>query len=214
MKFVLSETPSVGNHFLAELRDAGIQQDSMRFRRNMERLGELFAYEISKTFTYVDTDFETPLGTATVPIMEEYPVLATILRAGLPLHQGLLNFFDKSDSAFISAYRKTGKDGSFTIKSDYSATPDLDGKILILCDPMLATGRSMVICCKELLNTYTIKQVHIVTVIASTEGINYVKANLPEAHLWIGAIDEEMTTKSYIVPGLGDAGDLAYGVKV
>ncbi|MXV14438.1 uracil phosphoribosyltransferase [Hufsiella ginkgonis] len=214
MMFVLSDTPTVGNHFLAELRDAGIQQDTMRFRRNMERLGEIFAYEISKSMQYVETDFETPLGTATVPVLEEQPVLATILRAGLPLHQGLLNFFDKADSAFISAYRKVNKGGGFSIQSDYAATPDLDGKILVISDPMLATGMSMVLCCKELLGQYTIKAVHIVAVIASAEGINYVKANLPKAHLWIGAIDEEMTTKAYIVPGLGDAGDLAFGVKI
>lgn len=214
MIFNLSIIPSVANHFIAELRDADMQQDSMRFRKNMERLGEIFAYEISRAFEYTDTDFETPLGTATVSIMQEQPVLATILRAGLPLHQGLLNFFDRADSAFIAAYRKTDKAGKFTIRSDYAATPSLDGRIVIISDPMLATGMSMVLCCKDLLAQYNIRQLHIVCVIASTEGVEHVKANLPNAHLWLGAVDEEMTTKAYIVPGLGDAGDLAYGTKL
>lgn len=213
MDFLLSDNSSIGNHFLAELRDVQIQQDSMRFRRNMERLGEIFAYEISKSLTYVDTDFETTLGTATVPVLTELPVLATILRAGIPLHQGLLNYFDRSDSAFISAFRKTTKAGHFIIEMEYVSTPSLNNKIVIVSDPMLATGMSMVLCCKELIRQYQIKELHIVAVIASTEGIAHVKANLPEAKLWLGAIDEELTSKAYIVPGLGDAGDLAYGVK-
>lgn len=213
MVFLLNKTLSIGNHFLAELRDAQIQQDSMRFRRNMERIGEIFAYEISKELDYVETDFETPLGTATVPVLQELPVLATILRAGLPLHQGLLNYFDKADSAFISAYRKTSKGGNFEIKIEYISSPSLTDKIVIVADPMLATGKSMVLCCKELLAQFKIKQLHIVVAIASQEGVAHVQANLPNAKLWLGAIDEEMTTKAYIVPGLGDAGDLAYGVK-
>ena len=211
--FLLSDTFSIGNNFLAELRDAQIQQDSMRFRRNFERLGEIFAYEISKKMEYVETEFETPLGTATVSILKEQPVLATILRAGLPLHQGLLNIFDKADSAFLAAYRKPTKAGDFIIQQEYVASPDLNDKIVILSDPMLATGLSMVACCKELLRQYKIKQLHIVSVIASSEGITHIKANLPKAKLWLGAIDEEMTTKAYIVPGLGDAGDLAFGVR-
>ncbi|MDF3079055.1 MAG: uracil phosphoribosyltransferase [Sphingobacteriaceae bacterium] len=214
MVFVLKDKPSIGNNFLSELRDATIQQDSMRFRKNMERLGEIFAYEISKKLGYVDTDFETPLGTATVQVLEHQPVLATILRAGLPLHQGLLNFFDKADSGFISAIRKSQKGGGFSIQSEYSAAPALDGRVLIISDPMLATGMSMVVSCKELLGQYNIKQLHIVSLIASTEGVAYVKANLPKAHLWLGAIDDELTSKGYIVPGLGDAGDLAFGGKV
>ena len=213
MVFLLNETLSIGNHFLAELRDAQIQQDSMRFRRNLERLGEIFAYEISKELEYVDTDFETSLGTSTIPVLKELPVLATILRAGLPLHQGLLNYFDRADSAFISAYRKTTKGGNFEIKLEYISTPSLNDKIVVVADPMLATGKSMVLCCKELITQFKIKQLHIVAAIASQEGVAHVKANLPKAHLWLGAIDEEMTTKAYIVPGLGDAGDLAYGVK-
>lgn len=214
IKFLLSETSSIGNHFIAELRDAQIQQDSMRFRKNMERLGQIFAYEISKEFEYVDTEFETTLGISTVPILAEQPVLATILRAGLPLHQGLLNYFDKADSAFISAYRKTSKSGEFVVEMEYVSSPSLHNKVVIMADPMLATGLSMVLACKELLTRYRIKELHIVSVIASTEGVAHVKANLPNARLWLGAIDEEMTSKAYIVPGLGDAGDLAYGEKV
>jgi uracil phosphoribosyltransferase len=212
--FLLNKTNTIANHFLAELRDAGIQQDSMRFRRNMERLGEIFAYEISKKLTYEEFEVQTPLGLANVNMMPKMPVLATILRAGLPLHQGLLNVFDKADSAFIAAYRKTKKSGDFDIRMEYVSTPDLEDRTLIISDPMLATGKSMVLCCKELLATYKIKTLHIVAVIASQEGIEHVKANLPKANLWIGAIDEEMTTKAYIVPGLGDAGDLAFGEKV
>ena len=211
--FLLNNTLSIGNNFIAELRDAEIQQDSMRFRRNLERLGEIFAYEISKRMEYVETEFETPLGTAAVSVLKEQPVLATILRAGLPLHQGLLNFFDKADSAFLAAYRKLTKAGDFLIQQEYVASPDLNNRIVIISDPMLATGLSMAACCKELLTQYSIKQLHIVSVIASAEGVAHIKANLPKAKLWIGVIDDEMTTKGYIVPGLGDAGDLAYGVK-
>lgn len=211
--FILTKDSTIGNNFLAELRDAQIQQDSMRFRKNMERLGEIFAYEISKTLEFVETEFETPLGTASVQVVENYPVLATILRAGLPLHQGLLNFFDRADSTFIAAYRKTGKDGKFVIQKEYVSGPNLDGKVVIVSDPLLATGQSMVLTCKELLDRYKIKQLHIVSLIASTEGVAHVKANLPRARLWLGDVDEEMTTKAYIVPGLGDAGDLAYGTK-
>lgn len=214
MMFLLNKTNSIANHFLAELRDADIQLDSMRFRKNLERLGEIFAYEISKKLPFEEFEIQTPLGLANINMIPKLPVLATILRAGLPLHQGLLNVFDKSDSAFISAYRKTKKSGDFDIRMEYISTPDLEDKIVIISDPMLATGRSMVLCCKELLANYKISALHIVAVIASQEGIEHVKANIPKANLWIGAIDEEMTTKAYIVPGLGDAGDLAFGVKV
>ena len=211
--FLLNNTLSIGNNFIAELRDAEIQQDSMRFRRNFERLGEIFAYEISQRMEYVETEFETPLGTATVSVLKEQPVLATILRAGVPLHQGLLNFFDKADSAFLAAYRKLTKAGDFLIQQEYVASPDLNDRIVIISDPMLATGLSMAACCKELLTQYKIKQLHIVSVIASAEGVAHIKANLPKAKLWVGAIDDEMTTKGYIVPGLGDAGDLAFGTR-
>jgi len=211
--FLLSNTPSIGNNFIAELRDVQIQQDSMRFRKNLERLGEIFAYEISKKMEFEDTEFETPLGTATVAVLKEQPVLATILRAGMPLHQGLLNVFDRADSAFLAAYRKVTKSGDFLIKQEYVASPDLNDKIVILSDPMLATGLSMVACCKELLRQYKVKQLHIVSLIASAEGVAHIQANLPKAKLWLGAIDDEMTTKAYIVPGLGDAGDLAFGAR-
>lgn len=213
MTFLLSDTSSIASQFLSELRDIKLQKDSMRFRRNMERLGEIFAYEISKKLKYKEAEVETPLGTANTRVLGSQPVLATILRAGLPLHQGLLNFFDKADSAFISAYRKPGKGDDFDIKIEYVSSPDLNNRILIVADPMLATGMSMVLCCKQLLREYEIKELHIVSVIASAEGVVHVKANLPKAKLWLGAIDEEMTTKAYIVPGLGDAGDLAYGEK-
>jgi uracil phosphoribosyltransferase len=213
VKFLLSDTPSVGNHFLAELRDAQIQQDSMRFRKNMERLGEVFAYEISKTFNYKESEVSTALGTAVIPMFEDQPVLVTILKAGLPIHRGLLNFFDKSDSAFISVYRKTKKSGEIIVQKEYMATPVLDNRVVIVTDAMLATGMSMVLCCRELMTNYKIKQLHIVSMIASSEGLAHVKANLPKAKLWIGAIDEEMTSKAFIVPGIGDVSDLAFGIK-
>jgi len=214
MTFDLSKTKSIANTFIAELRDENIQKDAMRFRKNLERLGEFFAYEISKTLKYASKEVITPLGTSQCDFLEAQPVLATILRAGLPLQQGLLNVFDKAECCFISAYRKVKKNGDFIIQMDYVSTPDLEDRILVIADPMLATGQSMVMCCKELINRYKIAELNIVAAIASTEGVAHVKANLPKAKLWLGAIDEEMTSKSYIVPGLGDAGDLAYGEKV
>lgn len=214
MIFDLSKTKSIANTFVSELRDENIQKDSMRFRKNLERLGEFFAYEISKSLTYVRKEVTTPLGLSTCDVLTQQPVLATILRAGLPLQQGLLNIFDKAECCFISAYRKVKKSGDFVIQMDYISSPDLDGRVLIMADPMLATGQSMVMCCKELISRYQISELHIVAAIASAEGITHVRANLPKAKLWLGAIDEEMTSKSYIVPGLGDAGDLAYGEKV
>ncbi|WP_426669184.1 uracil phosphoribosyltransferase [Mucilaginibacter sp. McL0603] len=214
MLFVLNETNTIGNQFLAELRDATTQQDRLRFRKNQERLGEILAYEISKKLKYTTVEVQTPLGTATLDVPEEYPVLGTILRAGLPFHQGFMNFFDKSPSAFITAYRKVKKTGAFIINIDHISSPDLEGKTVIICDTMLATGQSMVLVCKELIAQYNIKELHIAAVIASTEGVEHVKANLPKAHIWLGAIDEEMTSKAYIVPGLGDAGDLSFGEKV
>jgi uracil phosphoribosyltransferase len=186
----------------------------MRFRRNQERIGEILAYEISKKLKYIPIEVQTPLGIASVNVPETQPVLGTILRAGLPFHQGFLNFFDKSPSAFITAYRKVRKNGDFIINIDHIATPNLDGRIFILCDTMLATGQSIVQVCKELMATYAIKELHIAAVIASTIGIEHVKANFPKANIWVGAIDEEMTSKAYIVPGLGDAGDLSYGEKI
>lgn len=214
MIFDLSKTNSIANTFIAELRDENIQQDSMRFRRNLERLGEFFAYEISKSLTYQEIDTQTPLGIAKSKVLIAQPVLATILRAGLPMQQGLLNVFDKADCAFITAYRKTKKSGDFIIQMEHISAPDLEGKTVILADPMLATGLSMVLCAKELINVHKIEKLHIVAAIASSEGVKHVRANLPKANLWLGAIDDEMTSKSYIVPGLGDAGDLAFGVKM
>jgi len=214
MIFNLSKTKSIANTFIAELRDENIQKDSMRFRKNLERVGEFFAYEISKSLSYTSKEITTPLGVLPCDVLAQQPVLATILRAGLPLQQGLLNIFDKAECCFISAYRKVKKSGDFVIQMDYISSPDLDGRVLIMADPMLATGQSMVMCCKELMNRYEISELHIVAAIASAEGVTHVRANLPKAKLWLGAIDEEMTSKSYIVPGLGDAGDLAYGEKV
>lgn len=209
----LDQTISIANTFVAELRDQQIQKDSMRFRRNMERLGEYFAYEISKTMSYERKATQTPLGIAQTASLTEQPVLATIMRAGIPMHQGLLNVFDRADSAFIAAYRKNTKANNFKIQMEYVSSPDLTGRIVIIADPMLATGMSMVMGCRELISRYELKELHIVSAIASHEGIRHVRANLPKANIWVGAIDDEMTSKSYIVPGLGDAGDLAYGTK-
>jgi len=213
MIFVLNKTNTVANSFLAEMRDVNVQQDKQRFRRNQEKLGEILAYEISKTFKYSPEEIQTPLGTCTLQLPVEAPVLGAILRAGLPFHQGFLNYFDKSESAFITAYRKVRRTGDFVIRIDHIATPNLDGKTLILCDTMLATGQSIVEVCKEMMATYKIASLHIAAVIASAEGIQHVRANLPKAKIWVCAVDEEMTSKSYIVPGLGDAGDLAFGEK-
>lgn len=214
MLFVLNKTNTIGNQFLAEMRDAVTQQDRLRFRKNQERMGEILAYEISKKLKYIPVEVQTPLGIAAVEVPESYPVLGTILRAGLPFHQGFMNFFDKSPSAFITAYRKVKKTGAFVINIDHISAPDLEDKIVIICDTMLATGQSMVLVCKELIAQYNIKELHIAAVIASTEGVEHVRANLPKASLWFGAIDEEMTSKAYIVPGLGDAGDLSFGEKI
>lgn len=213
MVTILTKQNTIANHFLAELRDVRIQRDRMRFRRNLERIGEIMAYEISKTFEYKATEVETPLGMANTHLLSEQPVITTIIRAGLPFHQGFLNYFDRSDSAFIAAFRHTKKSGEFEIHKKYQNTPNLDDKIVIVADPMLATGRSLVLCCKDLLSEYNIRELHIATVIASEEGLQHVQAFLPEVQIWVGEVDKEMTSKSYIVPGLGDAGDLAYGNK-
>ena len=211
----LGKQNSIFNNFIREIRDVNIQNDSMRFRRNIERMGEIFAYEISKKMDYQAKEITTPLGISIENIILEKPVLATILRAGLPLHQGLLNYFDTSDSAFISAYRKHKKGGDFEIKIEYMSSPDLNGKTLILCDPMIASGASMIMAMEAILSKGKPKHIHIVGVIASSEGIQYLQQNSPVKNctLWIGAEDSEMTSQSYIVPGLGDAGDLAFGEK-
>jgi uracil phosphoribosyltransferase len=214
MLHVLNEHPSLIHHYIAEIRDQEIQKDRMRFRRNLERIGEIAAYEISKTMEYRETEVTTPLGVAQAPLLKEQPIVATILRAGLPLHQGVLNYFDKADNAFVSAYRKHHKDGSFDIRLDYLSSPSLNNRILILTDPMLATGSSMVMTYKAMLQHGKPKHTHIVCAIASTQGIEHVKSHLPSGiTIWAGAVDEELTAQAYIVPGLGDAGDLAFGGK-
>ena len=216
MVLELVKQRSVAAHFLAELRDVDVQKDAMRFRRNLERIGEVMALELSRTMEYREAEVTSPLGIAAVQLLAEQPVLATILRAGLPLHQGMLNYFDKADSAFISAYRKhrKGEDG-FDIHVEYLSSPSLEDRVLVLCDPMLATGRSMVLVYKALLRLGKPKALHVVSAIASTEGLEYAKLHLPPGtRFWLGAVDEEMTAQAYIVPGLGDAGDLAYGAKL
>ena len=212
----LNKTNSVLNKFLAEMRDIHIQKDSMRFRRNLERLGEIFAYEISKTLTYELKHVQTPLGIADVRLPTEKLVLGVILRAGLPLHQGMLNYFDNAENAFISAHRKYGKDNKFSIQFESVSCPSIENKVLILCDPMLATGMSIELAYNVLLKRGTPMHTHIVAPIASRDGVDYLMQNLSDKKvtLWTGAIDEELTVKSYIIPGLGDAGDLAYGNKI
>lgn len=215
MIHILSNSNTVLNNFIAEIRDITIQKDSMRFRRNMERIGEIFAYEISKQLSYSLSEVTTPLGIAKVNTINDNIVLGTILRAGLPLHQGVLNYFDSAQNAFIAAYRKHHKDGSFDIQLEYISSPELNDKILILTDPMLATGASIVLTYKHILQRGKPKHTHIVSVLASTEGLDYAKKHLPsDVTIWLGALDEELTAQSYIVPGLGDAGDLAYGRKI
>ncbi len=215
MVHVLSESNSIINQFIAEIRDIEVQNDRMRFRRNLERIGEIAAVEISKVLPYIIKEVVTPLGISPVPVLAEQPVVATILRAGLPLHQGILNYFDHADNAFVSAYRKHHKDGSFEIHLDYLSSPSLDNRILILADPMLATGASMVVTFKAMMEKGKPKHTHIVAALASTQGVEYLKKHLPEeVTIWIAAIDEELTAQGYIVPGLGDAGDLAFGIKL
>lgn len=210
----LFESNTILNQFVAEIRDVGIQNDRLRFRKNMERIGEIFAYEISKHLTYENKEVETPLGISKCSLSSDRIVLATILRAGLPLHNGLLSYLDRADNAFISAYRQHHKDGTFEIKMQYITCPSIEDSILILSDPMLATGASMKQSIDAILEYGNPKQIHIVIAIASTHGINYIRRHFPDVHLWVAAEDEELTAKSYIVPGLGDAGDLAYGAKL
>jgi uracil phosphoribosyltransferase len=218
MKIVnLGESNSVLNRFVAELRDVNIQKDSMRFRRNIERIGEIMAYEISKDFTYSKKGIQSPLGIAPMNTPDDSVVISTILRAGLPYHQGFLNYFDDAENAFVSAYRKSTKDGKFTVKVEYISCGDLEGKVLLLVDPMLATGSSLVLAYKALCEKGgTPKYTHVAAVIASEQGIDYVQKNMPRktTTIWAAAVDEELTSRCYIVPGIGDAGDLAYGEKV
>ena len=217
MKIInLGENNSALNNFIAEIRDSVIQKDSMRFRFNLERIGVVFAYEISKVLDYSKREVVTPLGIANCNIGNNNIVIASIMRAGLPLHNGMLNVFDKAQNAFIAAYRKYGKDNKFTIQIEYASSPSVEGKILILADTMLATGSSVVLTYNKLCEAAQPAHTHLVCPIASTEGIEYLAKHLPHktTTLWVGAIDEELTIKSYIVPGLGDAGDLAYGSKL
>ena len=214
---VLSEQNTILNKFLAQIRDKRIQQDSMRFRRNMERIGEITAYEISKTLQYRTSVVETPLGEASVEMIDDQIVLATVLRAGLPYHQGFLNFFDDAQNAFVSAYRKSTKDGKFTVKVEYISCGSFEGKTLLLVDPMLATGSSLVLtyealCQKGGMPLHT----HVASVIASEQGLDYAMKHMPRqtTTIWVAAVDEELTSRAYIVPGIGDAGDLAYGEKI
>ena len=213
---ILNKQNTLVNKFLAELRDKQIQRDSMRFRRNLERIGEITAYELSKELTYSPKVVETPLGEAEVQLIDDKVVVATILRAGLPFHQGFLNYFDDAQNAFVSAYRKNHKDSSFTVKVEYISCGSLEGKTLILVDPMLATGQSLVLAYEALCqHGGTPARLHVAAVIASEQGVDYADRHLPkDTTLWVAAVDEELTSKCYIVPGLGDAGDLAFGDKI
>jgi uracil phosphoribosyltransferase len=210
----LNKTNSIFGTFLAELRDIKIQKDAMRFRRNLERVSEIMAYEISKTFVYTEKIVTTPLGQTTSFLLEKQPVIATILRAGLPMHQGFLNYFDKAENAFVSAYRKHSTAEDFEVYVEYMAAPSIDNKTLIITDPMLATGSSMVLVYKALLKQGNPSKVIIAAAIAAPEAIKFIRKNMPDTvSIYVGAIDDELTAQSYIVPGLGDAGDLAYGEK-
>ena len=214
MKIVnFAEMNSELNRFVAEIRDIHIQQDRLRFRKNLERIGEVMSYEISKDFRYSEKLVTTPLGTARVNTADDKIVIGTILRAGIPYHQGFLNYFDRAENAFVSAYRKYKDKLNFDIFIEYIASPRIDGKVLVLTDPMLATGGSMELSYKALLTKGTPKDIHIASVIASRQAIDYVKDHFPEnTTIWVGAIDDKLDEHSYIVPGLGDAGDLAYGI--
>ena len=216
MIHILSKGNSIFNKFIAQIRDREVQRDSMRFRRNMERIGEVMSYEISRSLNYKTHVVETPLGEASIEMISDKIVLATILRAGLPLHQGFLNYFDDAESAFVSAYRKSSKDGSFKVKVEYISSCNLEGKTLILVDPMLATGTSLVLAYEALVaKGGEPEHTHIASVIASEQGVDYVTRHLPSrtTTLWLGAVDAELTSRSYIVPGIGDPGDLAFGDK-
>ncbi len=210
----LSHTYSLASEWISELRDSELQVDRMRFRRNLERIGELAAMQISAKLHYQQKEVQTPLGISMCKVLKDQPVLATILRAGLPLHNGLLNIFDKADNAFISAYRKHSLDGSFKIMLEYVSSPDIDGRVVILSDPMIATGASVVKAIQFLKQEGTPTEIHIVAAIACTVGIEYIRRAQPSVTIWCGDIDEELTAKGYIVPGLGDAGDLSFGPKV
>lgn len=217
MIHILSQQNTIFNTFLAQIRDKSVQLDSMRFRRNMERVGEIMSYEISKTLSYATTAVETPLGESQMSLVSDKIVIATVLRAGLPLHQGFLNYFDNAQSAFVAAYRKNSKDGTFKVKVEYVSGSNLEGKVLLLVDPMLATGHSLCLTYEALMEKCgTPLHTHIASVVASEQGVDYALKHLPSKSttLWVGAVDEELTSRAYIVPGIGDAGDLAFGEKL
>ena len=217
MVHILGQENTILNKFIAQIRDSRIQQDSMRFRRNVERVGEIMSYEISKTLNYQAQTVETPLGEAEMSLISDKVVIATVLRAGLPLQQGFLNYLDDAECAFVSAYRKNKKDGTFKINVEYVSCGDLEGKILILVDPMLATGQSLRMTYDTLVaHGGEPLHTHIAAVIASEQGVEYAQQHLPagKTTLWLGAVDAELTSKAYIVPGIGDAGDLCYGKKL
>lgn len=211
----LAKTPSVLNNYLAQLRDKDIQQDSMRFRRNLERIGEIISYEISKELHHKEEVVHTPLGRKPTVTLQDRIVICSVLRAGLPLHQGILNYFDWVENSFISAYRYHTSDTEFEIIVEYLASPDLDNKVLILADPMLASGHSLVATLEALSKVGLPREIHLVTAIASQEGVEYIRKHFPPGtRLWVGDIDDELNDYAYIVPGLGDAGDLAFGRKL
>ena len=212
----LEKTDSVFNQYMAELRDAVIQQDRMRFRRNLERIGQIMAYEISKSFEYDDEEVTTPLGIKQIRTMHEQPVIATILRAGLPFHNGMLSMFDQADSAFIAAYRKYDKNEEDSeIRVEYFSSPDIEDRVLIVCDPLLATGESIVKTLNGLMEDMMPKEIFIAVAVASQDGLDYVERTMSRlpVTIWVGSIDEELTARAYVVPGIGDVGDLAYGEK-
>lgn len=216
MKIVdFAQQPSLVGQYLMEMRDVNIQKDAMRFRRNLERIGQIMAYEISRTLHYRQLCVQTPLAETLCPVTEDKIVLATIFRAGVPFHQGFLSYFDNAENAFVSAYRKYTDTENFDVFIEYLASPCLDGKTLILCDPMLATGKSMELSYRALLTKGTPAHIHVASVIASQQAVDYVARTFPADNttVWVGAVDEHLNAHSYIVPGLGDAGDLAYGSK-
>ncbi|KQS89418.1 uracil phosphoribosyltransferase [Chryseobacterium sp. Leaf394] len=214
MTVILSQQFSLVNSWINELRNVDVQHDRMRFRRNMERIGEIAAYEISKDLETKEVEIQTPLDQLRVKEIAVQPVITTILRAGVPLFEGILNYFDKADCGFVAAYRKHDANDYFSIKQDYLTCPNIDGRPLIVADPMLATGASLIEAIKDLLTNGTPTQLHIVAAIASRQGVETIEKAYPDAKIWVGAIDENLTSKGYITPGLGDAGDLSYGEKL
>lgn len=210
----LSDQNSLLRVWMRELRDTNIQEDRLRFRRNLERIGEIAAYEISKLLPYKEEVVPTPMGESSCAVLASQPVIATILRAGIPLQQGILNYFDHADAAFIAAYRKHNRDGSFEIEQEYLTCPDIGNRTLIIADPMLATGASLALTIDALLVQGTPNEIHLVTAIACTEGVDFIHRRHPNVHIWTGDLDCELTARGYIVPGLGDAGDLAFGNKL